>query len=58
LPGSAGFNLRASYQIDKTFQVYARGDNVFDNRYANYVRYECPLPISTMVGQHPPIHVR
>jgi hypothetical protein len=24
LPGSAGFNLRASYQIDKTFQVDAR----------------------------------
>jgi outer membrane receptor protein involved in Fe transport len=30
------FNLRASYQIDKTFQVYARVNNVFDNHYATY----------------------
>jgi outer membrane receptor protein involved in Fe transport len=36
LPGYAVFNLRASYQIDKTFQVYARVNNVFDNRYATY----------------------
>jgi outer membrane receptor protein involved in Fe transport len=32
----AVFNLHASYQIDKTFQIYARLDNVFDNRYATY----------------------
>ena len=36
LPGYAVFNLRASYQIDKTFQVYARVNNVFDNRYASF----------------------
>ena len=36
LPGYAVFNLRASYQIDKTFQIYARVNNVFDNRYATY----------------------
>ncbi len=36
LPGYTVFNLRASYQIDKTFQVYARVNNVFDNRYATY----------------------
>ena len=36
LPGYAVFNLRASYQIDKTFQVYARVNNVFDNHYASY----------------------
>jgi len=36
LPGYAVFNLRASYQIDKTIQVYARINNVFDNRYATY----------------------
>jgi outer membrane receptor protein involved in Fe transport len=36
LPSYAVFNLHASYQIDKTFQVYARADNVFDNRYATY----------------------
>ena len=36
LPGYAVFNLRASYQIDKTFQVYARVNNVLDNHYATY----------------------
>ncbi|MGO8913498.1 MAG: TonB-dependent receptor [Bradyrhizobium sp.] len=36
LPGYAVFNLHASYQIDKTFQIYARADNIFDNRYATY----------------------
>jgi outer membrane receptor protein involved in Fe transport len=36
LPGYAVFNLRASYQINKTFQIYARADNIFDNRYATY----------------------
>jgi outer membrane receptor protein involved in Fe transport len=36
LPSYAVFNLRASYQIDKTFQIYARADNILDNRYATY----------------------
>jgi outer membrane receptor protein involved in Fe transport len=36
LPSYAVFNLHASYQINKTFQLYARADNVFDNRYATY----------------------
>jgi outer membrane receptor protein involved in Fe transport len=36
LPGYAVFNLHASYQIDKNFQIYARADNIFDNRYASY----------------------
>jgi outer membrane receptor protein involved in Fe transport len=36
LPGYTVFNLRASYQIDKTLQVYARVNNIFDNRYASY----------------------
>jgi outer membrane cobalamin receptor len=31
LPGYAVFNLRASYQINKTFQIYGRINNVFDN---------------------------
>jgi outer membrane receptor protein involved in Fe transport len=39
LPGYAVFNLHASYQIDKTFQIYGRVDNVFDNRYATYGRF-------------------
>ena len=29
-------NVHASYQIDKTFQIYGRIDNLFDNRYATY----------------------
>jgi outer membrane receptor protein involved in Fe transport len=36
LPSYTVFNLRSSYQIDKNFQIYARLDNVFDNRYATY----------------------
>jgi outer membrane receptor protein involved in Fe transport len=36
LPAYAVFNLHTSYQVNKTFQVYARADNVFDNRYATY----------------------
>jgi outer membrane receptor protein involved in Fe transport len=36
LPAYAVFNLHASYQIDKTFQIYGRVDNVLDNRYATY----------------------
>jgi outer membrane receptor protein involved in Fe transport len=39
LPSYAVFNLHASYQINKTFQVYARADNIFDNRYASYGRF-------------------
>jgi outer membrane receptor protein involved in Fe transport len=36
LPSYAVFNVHASYQINKTFQIYGRVDNVFDNRYATY----------------------
>jgi outer membrane receptor protein involved in Fe transport len=36
LPSYAVFNLHASYQINKNFQIYARADNIFDNRYATY----------------------
>ena len=36
LPGYSVFNLHASYQIDKTFQLYGRVDNIFDNRYATH----------------------
>jgi len=36
LPSYAVFNLHGSYQINKMFQIYARADNVFDNRYATY----------------------
>lgn len=36
LPGYTVFNLHASYQIDKNFQIYGRINNIFDNRYATY----------------------
>lgn len=36
LPGYQVFNLHASYQINKTFQLYGRVDNIFDNRYATH----------------------
>jgi outer membrane receptor protein involved in Fe transport len=36
LASYAVFNLHALYQINRTFQIYARADNIFDNRYATY----------------------
>src|SRR5882724_843988 len=36
LPSYAVFNVHASYQINKTFQIYGRADNIFDNRYATH----------------------
>jgi outer membrane receptor protein involved in Fe transport len=36
LPSYAVFNAHTSYQINKTFQIYGRVDNIFDNRYATY----------------------
>lgn len=36
LPSYAVYNLHASYQINKTLQIYGRADNIFDNRYATY----------------------
>jgi outer membrane receptor protein involved in Fe transport len=36
LPSYTVFNLHGSYQVNKNVQVYARLDNVFDNRYATY----------------------
>lgn len=36
LPGYTVFNVHASYQINKTYQIYGRIDNIFDNRYATY----------------------
>lgn len=36
LPSYAVVNLHASYRINKTFQIYARVDNLFDNRYSTY----------------------
>lgn len=36
LPRYAVFNLHGSYQINKTFQIYARADNIFDHRYSTY----------------------
>lgn len=36
LPSYTVFSAHASYQVDKTFQIYGRVDNIFDNRYATY----------------------
>ena len=36
LPGYSVFNVHASYQINKTFQIYGRVDNILDNRYATH----------------------
>jgi outer membrane receptor protein involved in Fe transport len=36
LPSYTVFNAHASYQIDKTYQIYGRIDNIADNRYATY----------------------
>jgi outer membrane receptor protein involved in Fe transport len=36
LPGYTVFNAHTSYQINRTYQIYGRIDNIFDNRYATY----------------------
>lgn len=36
LPGYATVNLRAAYQVNKRFEVYARVANLFDRRYETY----------------------
>ena len=36
LPSYTVFNVHASYQINKSLQVYGKVDNLFDNRYATY----------------------
>lgn len=36
LDSYAVFNAHASYQIDKSVQVFARVDNIFDRRYSTY----------------------
>ena len=36
LPSYTVFNVHASYQVNKSLQVYGKIDNLFDNRYATY----------------------
>jgi outer membrane receptor protein involved in Fe transport len=36
LPSYAVFSVHASYQLDKTYQIFGRIDNLLDNRYATY----------------------
>jgi outer membrane receptor protein involved in Fe transport len=36
LPAYTTVNMHASYQIDKTYQIYARADNIFNNLYSTY----------------------
>lgn len=39
LPSYTVFNLHTSYQVTKSFQLYGKVDNVFDNRYATYGQF-------------------
>jgi outer membrane receptor protein involved in Fe transport len=39
LPGYTVVNLHASYQINQTYQIYGRVDNVFNNHYATYATF-------------------
>ncbi|WP_298253560.1 TonB-dependent receptor [Bradyrhizobium sp.] len=36
LPSYAVFSAHASYQLDKTYQIFGRVDNILDNRYYTY----------------------
>jgi outer membrane receptor protein involved in Fe transport len=36
VPSYAVFNVHASYQVDKTFQIYGKINNLLDNHYATY----------------------
>jgi outer membrane receptor protein involved in Fe transport len=36
LPSYAVFSAHASYQIDKTYRIFGRIDNIFDNRYSTH----------------------
>ena len=36
LPSYTVFNVHASYQINKSLQIYGRINNLLDNRYATY----------------------
>jgi outer membrane receptor protein involved in Fe transport len=36
LPSYTVYNMHASYQVTKNVQIYARADNILDNRYATY----------------------
>ena len=61
LPSYAVFNVHASYQINKTFQIYGRVDNLFDNRYATcgtLLRNRRGPRTSPMAARSSPIRVR
>ena len=36
LDGYATVNIRAKYEVNKTFQVFARVDNLFDQEYESF----------------------
>ncbi len=39
LPAFATFNSGVSYQVNKTFEIFAKVDNIFDRRYATFGAY-------------------
>src|SRR5258708_39757855 len=53
LPSYAVFNVHTSYQINKTFQIYGRIDNLFDNRYATYGTFFDTGAIPTLANGGP-----
>ena len=60
VPSYAVFGLHSSYQINKTIQVYARADNILDNRYATFGSFfeTDACRISPMAERHSWILVR
>jgi outer membrane receptor protein involved in Fe transport len=60
LPSYTVVNAHASYQINKTFQIYGRIDNIFDNRYATYGTFfgTTAVPNFAMAAWRLPTRVR
>src|SRR6202040_1896271 len=55
LPSYAVFNPHGSYQVNKTFQVYARADNILDNRYATYGTFFDTGAVPNFANGGPPL---
>jgi outer membrane receptor protein involved in Fe transport len=52
-PGYATVNLRAAYQVNKRFEIYARVANLFDRRYETYGQIANDVfPGGTLVRPH------
>jgi iron complex outermembrane receptor protein len=49
LPSTVVVNLRAAWQIDERWQLFAAADNLFDNRDALYGAYFDPSNLGSLV---------